>query len=99
MNPITYYLTISADGLTHYYTANYYVSHDTSNKQGVSINLLEPKGDKRNLPIDAPKSFLVPRDEDISNYDETMVLAQTEDGTYTLEPSAWEVPHLREEPC
>ena len=88
MNEIIYYLTISQDGMTHYYTANYYRSHTVSNKVGEALPLLEPKGDKRNVPIDAPKSFLVPRDEDISNYDETMVLAKTQDGGYTLEPSA-----------
>ena len=86
MNKVIFYLRTSADGLTNYYTSQYYKTSTTSNSLGEPIGLLEPKGDRRNMPADAPKSFLVPRDADIDAYDDTMVLAQTEDGEYTLEP-------------
>ena len=82
-----FYLQTSKDGLVSYYSPNLYENSIGTNKAGEQIEFVNANGDKRDLPSDAPTSFLVPKDADIEDYDAQMKLTKTEDGTYTLGPA------------
>ncbi len=82
-----FYLQTSKDGLVSYYSPNLYENSIGTNKAGEQIEFVNATGDKRDLPSDAPTSFLVPKDADIEDYDAQMKLTKTEDGTYTLGPA------------
>ena len=82
-----FYLQTSKDGLVSYYSPNLYENSIGTNKAGEPVEFVNATGDKRDLPSDAPTSFLVPKDADIEDYDAQMKLTKTEDGTYTLGPA------------
>ncbi len=82
-----FYLQTSKDGLVSYYSPNLYENSIGKNSAGEPVEFVNATGDKRDLPADAPTSFLVPKDADIEDYDARMKLVKTPDGTYTLGPA------------